>query len=85
MTDKPIRQVTDPDHPYHHASDGRPPRAVFLDGVELSDVERCHTRDGWVVQALRGASGSFLFDRKRGTLVTHKLFGVVTVKEIQHG
>lgn len=43
----PPRKATVRDEHFHKAGDGRPPRRVFVDGVEIENVVRCHEAEGW--------------------------------------
>jgi hypothetical protein len=46
------------DPAYHNGGDGRGFRRVFIDGIEVQDVDECHTGQGWAMRALRNAEGN---------------------------
>lgn len=66
--------------PHHHAGDGRVlGRKVFCDGEEFEDVLEANTEQGWLKHMCRGASGSFLIDRKRGEIITKTVRGKIEI------
>lgn len=63
------------DEHFHEAGDGRPPRRVLVDGVEIKNVVRCHETEGWAEycpskEEMRGVSYPG----------TRKIFGKVEVR-----
>lgn len=59
----------------HTANDGRPPRRVYLDGVEMTRVIEADDEEGYIIRHTGKAT--------RDEWETERLTGVVRVEEIR--